>query len=799
MVDDALFEIRKEKAVAQGRLVPGGFLVLQGSTAMRDGAPLVKRNRDERDELVRLGILVEDDDPDLYRFSRDHQFSSRSAAAGVVIDGNSNGDIWKAMGVAEAGGDTLVPLTRLQVEEAIDRYEALGEEGFSREYPQFGQPRDYWVRSTRHRAHGMFPSKPIVALARGLTQLNGGWSTPDSAASLLHNSGFIIVDNDGRPANVPADKPFLLSYADRIRLCALNYYVAPARERDEATVEIRAGKLHDEIGLSQNWANVCQALGGKKFLDLANLSAPMKHGPEAGSSTTFTYRLRPGEIKKGEELLVAQGPTNRIFYGPPGTGKTYVTTEAAVSICDGALPATRMELLDRYEKLRESGQIQFVTFHQSYSYEDFVEGLRPTTSSEDAGPGFSLEVRHGVFRRIATLAEQSRKSGSKADRFDIDGRQVFKMSLGRAGIDEHIYDAAIEGNYIVLGWGGMQDWSGTEFSTYDVIAKRWVELGLDGSTGAIPQLWRFRCSMQIGDIVVISEGNSKFRAIGEITGPYEYAEAEDREYNHRREVRWLVVFDDPLPVETIYELGFTQKSCYKLVDQKLKHEALARLIPGQEGEESDPDQFVLIIDEINRANISKVFGELITLLEPDKRLGAENEIRLTLPYSGDTFGVPSNLHVIGTMNTADRSIALLDTALRRRFIFRELMPQPGLLGEVSEECGVDLDGFLTAVNRRIEYLFDREHQVGHAFFMGCASRSDVDEVMRYKVIPLLSEYFYEDRSKIALVLGDDGKSDRFLHRSVLSAPAAGDEEWGEPRESWRVLDEFGPAAYDIAG
>jgi 5-methylcytosine-specific restriction protein B len=799
MVDDVIFEIRKEKAVAQGRIVPGGFLVLEGSTAMRDGAPSVKRNRPERDELVNQGVLVEDDDPDLYRFSRDHQFSSRSAAAGVVIDGNSNGDIWKAVGGAEVDRVGLVPLTRLQVEKAIDWYEALGEDGFNREYPQFGSPRDYWVRSTRPRAQGWFPSKPVVALAKGLPQLNGGWSTPDSAASLLHNSGFIIVDGDGKPVSVPTDKTFLLSYADRIRLCALNYYVEPARERNEETVEIRAGKLHDEIGLSQNWANVCQALGGKKFLGMSNLAAPVKRGPEAGSSTTFTYRLRPGESKKGEEETVAQGPTNQIFFGPPGTGKTYVTTEAAVRICDGVLPDTRAELLDRYEKLRESGQIQFVTFHQSYSYEDFVEGLRPTTSGDDAGPGFSLEVRHGIFRRISALAEQSRKAGNNADRIDLEGRQVFKMSLGRAGIDEHIYEAAIEGGYIILGWGGSHDWSAPQYANYNAIARKWAELGLEGGIGAIPQLWRFRSTMQIGDIVVVSEGNSRFRAIGEITGPYEYVEADDGEYNHRHDVRWLVVFDEPLPVETIYQDGFTPKSCYKLVDQKLKLEALARLIPGQEGGEATPDSFVLIIDEINRANISKVFGELITLLEPDKRLGAENEIRLTLPYSGDTFGVPSNLHIIGTMNTADRSIALLDTALRRRFTFRELMPEPSLLEPVGVKCGIDLEGFLTAVNSRIEYLFDREHQVGHAFFMGCKSRADVDAVMRDKVIPLLSEYFYEDRSKVALVLGDEGKGDRFLHRSVLNAPAADSEEWGEPRESWRVLDAFGVAAYDIAG
>ena len=165
------------------------------------------------------------------------------------------------------------------------------------------------------------------------------------------------------------------------------------------------------------------------------------------------------------------------------------------------------------------------------------------------------------------------------------------------------------------------------------------------------------------------------------------------------------------------------------------------------------NNYAIFIDEINRGNISKIFGELITLIEPDKRQGGENEIEVILPYSKSKFSVPSNMYIIGTMNTADRSIALIDTALRRRFCFKEMMPDSSLLNDDVE--GINLQLLLSKINERIEFLLDRDHTIGHSFFMKASSRNEICTIFKNKIIPLLQEYFYNDWEKLQLVLGDN--------------------------------------------
>ena len=218
-----------------------------------------------------------------------------------------------------------------------------------------------------------------------------------------------------------------------------------------------------------------------------------------------------------------------------------------------------------------------------------------------------------------------------------------------------------------------------------------------------------------------------------------------------------------------------------------------------------PDRpYFLIIDEINRGNIPKILGELITLIEPSKRIGGPDETLVTLPYSGDEFGVPANLHIIGTMNTADRSILLLDTALRRRFDFVEMMPKPDHPLISRDVDGIDLRQMLRAMNARISLLLDRERQIGHTYLFGVSDIKALAARFRNAILPLLQEYFHDDWSKIQHVLGGaefvfENTTDKETANldsqklldpdaKILAVLAAGDEKWQDPGQYVRIYD-----------
>lgn len=462
-------------------------------------------------------------------------------------------------------------------------------------------------------------------------------------------------------------------------------------------------------------------------------------------------------IKKGEMSTV--NTKNLILYGPPGTGKTYNVATKALEI---AAPqkykeliekeATREEIMEEYQKYIEKKQIAFCTFHQSFSYEDFVEGLR---SDEDG----RFVPTSGVFRTLCEAAELAQSHSISSYDFDVNSIEFYKMSLGSSLVeDDNVYEYCIKNNVVALGWGRDVDYSSC--NDRKEVKLKFLNSDPDNEESSfnIDAINRFKNWMQIGDIILISQGNHKVRAIAKVIGEYYYDPNLDISYNHFRKVQWLY-HGEPIGVEQfLSNKVLSQQAIYKFLHSDINTENIQSLLSSKKQDplQEDTQNFVLIIDEINRGNISKIFGELITLIEEDKRKGELNEISLILPYSKKRFSVPKNIYIIGTMNTADRSIALMDTALRRRFDFIEYTPDVSLLPEDVE--GVNVSKFLKSLNERINFLYDQEHLVGHAYFMKPnLTFEDLISIMKFKVLPLLEEYFYDDWEKIEMILGGAGE------------------------------------------
>ena len=463
--------------------------------------------------------------------------------------------------------------------------------------------------------------------------------------------------------------------------------------------------------------------------------------------------------KKEDKKESSSYPLNTILYGPPGTGKTYHTIDKALQIIDSAFyerhKENRTALTEKFRSLlitdwkNPSGQIAFITFHQSMSYEDFIEGIKPVRP-ETSGT-IHYEIVDGIFKKLCTEA-------NRKNRFSVvvDGQQ---KELTKELFEEFYY------SYASTLPDQKEPSSSVRLQTKE---KSEFELFQNSAESVVVKAGVKRSPMSV--------------AFSELSA---------------------VLFDDKEPTYKSYE--------EKIINEILKDKQFTDL-----QQDSSQKKFVLIIDEINRGNVSQIFGELITLIEDSKRQGRIEELTVTLPYSKRSFSVPANLYLIGTMNTADRSVEALDTALRRRFVFEPMMPMPGLvtpqrlfwqflwknkvprwtdptfqkgeketylfLGvninqqdkealwdkweqqnvETEEQLedlgsytfdGVNLEKMLTTINSRLEVLLSKDHTIGHAWLMDVFSLPDLQVAFQQKILPLLQEYFYNNYEKIGLVLG----------------------------------------------
>lgn len=474
------------------------------------------------------------------------------------------------------------------------------------------------------------------------------------------------------------------------------------------------------------------------------------------------------DLKDLENMTSAK---NILLYGPPGTGKTYRSIELAVRYADPDWYLDNIEnialnrgiLHQKYNELLQLKQIAFVTFHQSYSYEDFVEGIRADT--EDGI--IKYEIQPGIFKSLVTLANQKNVKMSSEGINSLEGRTIWKMSLGDTLSNEtNIYDECIAQNYVLLGYGDSINFlSAKNLADIEMLYKANEKDSEDSTSKTFTYqiINRFKLEMKIGDIVIVSDGNRKFRAIGEISGDYFFLENVDRKnYRQARPVIWHKVFEESLPYNLLLNKYFSQMSLYQLSSATLKEDILIHYLSSTESNTNL--HYVLIIDEINRGNISNIFGELITLIELDKRKGGRNALSTTLPYSKEEFSVPNNLTIIGTMNTSDHSLTGIDIALRRRFEFEELLPQPELLLSIYVFDDISVARLLRIMNARIEVLLGKDYLIGHSYFLklteideGKARDEALSVIFEQQIIPLLQSYFYEDLEKIQWVLNDQSK------------------------------------------
>ncbi len=460
-----------------------------------------------------------------------------------------------------------------------------------------------------------------------------------------------------------------------------------------------------------------------------------------------------GTTKESSEI-------NLILYGPPGTGKTYQTIERAVTIIYPDFSGGHAEHKRKFDELVREGRVEFITFHQSYSYEDFVEGIRPVIDTDEEGNSPRYECRPGTFKRLAVNALFDCLDVAEAAKGLVSFDVLWTALLSKI-------EAEPEAKYPGLS---------TKTSYQLTITPKGNLEGVN-----ILSDKKFFCSRKILEQVFNAKRSQDSITVSDVM------EVVARGC-HSQLV--AAVFNELRRVEKSQFLGKAQPRRQTAYTEEEKAETVQHFLT--EGEKSGyqmkPESqwkwYVLVIDEINRGNISKVLGELITVIEGDKRLGTQdnqNSLVVTLPYSGDKFAVPANLYLLATMNTADKSIALVDVALRRRFDFEELSVDLS----VCEDLNDQMQSALQELNQRIALRKDRDHRIGHAYFVNVSDEASFNQTFRRRIIPLLQEYFYNDWEGLRYVLGENSTSDGNFIRKAAGADVK------EARTKWQWFFDAG--------
>ena len=465
---------------------------------------------------------------------------------------------------------------------------------------------------------------------------------------------------------------------------------------------------------------------------------------------------------------------NVIFYGPPGTGKTYTTAKRAVEICKTESEkelTDYSEIMKKYNELKKKNRIEFITFHQSYGYEEFIEGIKPIVLNEDDESedesennqesktnikienDIKYDIVDGIFKKFCDNARkaiiETDNNNDNNDNNDIPLEAIVWKVTVRGEVREDCFN----NNRVRIDWN------------FDDA----------GAVGFVEEVKK-------GDIIITTDGSrTRINGIAVVTDEKGYTLDKEERDTTTRNVKWLAKNIDENIKNINKEKMLHRRTVARVPNMKV--EDIIKLAKEKEPRalskiviKENKEPYVFIIDEINRGNISKIFGELITLIETTKRAGKEECISTKLPYSKEEFTVPDNVYIIGTMNTADRSIALMDTALRRRFKFEEMLPNYDLLKDIfveDEGVKVNIGAMLKVINERIEYLYDREHTIGHAVFLELKENNNIDKlenIFKKSVIPLLQEYFYEDYEKIRIVLGDNAKDEDEQFILAVSIP-----------------------------